>query len=297
MDDLFDKNRFKVIFFMKIMISSVLTPAAYQNSPFFSWANGPGRTPLNTKNVKPLLFTERCGCAPPKASLKLGKMMKDAKEIYLSKIFMRLPLQLEHSCQPTTTILYSWKFSKIDQETGLFGPLQPFGRKKTFILPLRMFGIGYAYVQCEVQLSGDAGSTTLANGYMRIVRDPLVAIITDITETRSKIMLSAEKSFDAGFGTRGLQFTWFCRLAGESFLDVAERYAVDESFGRVKTNTGCFGYGPGRLNSTDKVLVLNMVEMVKNKKYIFKLVVYKDDRNASAVYELVVKPLASIFVR
>ena len=226
--------------------------------------------------------------------------MKDAKEIYLSKIFMRLPLQLEHLCPPSTTILYSWQFSKIDRETGLFGPLLPFGRKKTFILPLRMFGIGYAFVQCEVHLSGDASSMTLANGYMRIVRDPLVAVIMDKTEKRSKIMLSAEKSFDAGrrrFGTRGLQFTWFCRLADESFLDVTERYAVDDSFGRVKTNTGCFGYGPGKLTSRDKVLVLNITDMVESKKYIFRLVVYKDDRNASAVYELAVKPLASISVR
>ena len=225
--------------------------------------------------------------------------MKDAKEFFLSKM-MKLPLQLERSCQPTTTILYSWKFSKIDKETGLFGPLQPFGRKDTFKLPLHMFGIGYAYVQCEVQLPGDTTFMTLANGYMRIVRDLLVADITDITETRSKITLSAEKSFDAGgrrFGTRGLQFTWFCRLAGESFLDVNERYAVNESCGGVQANTGCFGYGPGRLTSTDEVLVLNMAEMVESKKYIFKLVIYKDNRNASAEYELEVKPLASIFVR
>lgn len=213
---------------------------------------------------------------------------------------MILPLKLEHSCQPTSTILYSWKLSKIDQETGLFGPLQPFGRKKTFILPLRIFGIGYAYVQCEVQLSGDAGSMTLVDGYMRIVRDPLVAVITQINGARTKIMLSAAKSFDAGrrgSGTKGLQFTWFCRLAGESFFNITERYAVDNSFGRVKTNTGCFGYGPGRLTSRKEVLVLEMQEMVESRKYIFKLVVKKDDRNASAVYEFTVKPPASIFVR
>lgn len=259
-----------------------------------------GRGELKIKGRNLILFAERCGCAPPKASLRLGKVMTDAREFFLSKIFMRLPLQLEHSCQPTTTILYSWKLSKIDKETGLFGPMQAWGRKKTFILPLRMIGIGYAYIQCEVELSGDAGSMAFAHGYMRIVRDPLVAVITDITETRTNIMLSAEKSFDAGnrwYGTRGLQFTWFCRLAGESLLDVTERYAVDESIGRVKTNTGCFGYGPGRLTSRDEVLVLNMTEMVKSKKYIFKLVVDKDDRNASVVYEFAVKPLASIFVR
>ena len=224
--------------------------------------------------------------------------MKDANETFLSKK-MRLPLQLEHSCPPTTTLLYFWKLSKIDQETGLFGPLQPIGRKETVILLFRWFGIGYTFVQCEVQLSGDAGSMTLANGYVRIVRDPLVAVITDISKTRSKIILSAEKSFDAGrrrLGTGGLQFTWFCRLEGESFLDATERYAVDE-FGRVKTNTGCFGYGPGKLTSRDKVLVLNTTEMVESKKYIFRLDVYKDNRNASAMYELAVKPTAAIFVR
>lgn len=263
-------------------------------------AKGQGELLEIQKNLlNSFLFTDRCGCAPPKASLRLGKMMKDANDIFLSKMF-RLPLQLEHSCPPSTTILYYWRLSKIDQETGLFGPLQPFGRKKTFSLPLRLLGIGYAYVQCEVLLPGDASSMTFADGYMRIVRDPLMAVITDITETRSKIMLSAEKSYDAGgrrSGTRGLQFTWFCRLASESFLDVTERYAVDESFGRVKANTGCFGYGPGKLTSRDEVLVLNLTEMVESKKYVFRLVVYKDDRNASAMYELAIKPLASISVR
>lgn len=163
-----------------------------------------------------------------------------------------------------------------------------------------MVGIGYAFIQCQVELSGKAGSMAFDYGYIRIVRDPLVAIITDTTESRIQIMLSAGKSYDAGrkwYGTRGLQFTWFCRLEGEAFLNKTERYVVDEAFGRPKSDRGCFGFGPGRLTSKDEVLVLNVKEMVKSKKYIFKLVVNKDDRNASAVYEFSVKPLVSIFVR
>ncbi|XP_078350860.1 sperm receptor for egg jelly-like [Oculina patagonica] len=245
-------------------------------------------------------YPKRCKCPPPKATLKLSKRMKNAEELFLSKIFMRLPLQLEHSCPPTTAIVYSWKLSKIDKETGFFGPLLEWGRKKTFVLPLRMVGIGYAYIQCQVELSGEVGSMAFDHGYIRIVRDPLVAIITDTTESRTQIMLSAGKSYDAGrkwSGTKGLQFTWFCRLEDEAFLNITERYVVDEPFGRPKSDRGCFGFGPGRLTSEDDVLVLHVTEMVKSKKYIFKLVVNKGDRNASAVYEFAVKPLVTIFVR
>ena len=162
-----------------------------------------------------------------------------------------------------------------------------------------MVGIGYAYIQCLVELSGDAGSVAFDYGYIKVVRDPLVARITDITESSSSIMLSAKASFDAGrrrSGTRGLRFTWFCRLDNETFLHEMER-VVDKAFGRTKGNSGCLGYGPGRLTSRDEVLVLNITDMVKSKKYIFKLLVEKDVRNASAVYEFAVKPLVTIIIR
>lgn len=83
----------------------------------------------------------------------------------------------------------------------------------------------------------------------------------------------------------------------ELFLDVIECYVVDELFGRVKVNIGCFGYGFGKLIFRDEVLVLNMMEMVESKKYVFRFVVYKDDRNVSVMYELVIKLLVLIFVR
>ena len=163
-----------------------------------------------------------------------------------------------------------------------------------------MIGVGYVYIQCEVELSGETGSMAFDYGYIRIVPDPLVAIITDVTESRTQIMLSAGKSFDAGkkrSGTKGLEFTWFCRLGGETFLDTTVPRVVDEAFNRTKSHRGCFGFGPGRLSSKEEVLVLNLTDMVKSKMYIFKLVVNKDDRNASAVYTFAVKPLMTIFVR
>lgn len=200
--------------------------------------------------------------------------------------------------------MYSWKVSKIDKETGLFGPFQEFSRRgeeRSFIL-LRFLGLGYAYVQCIVETRGDAGSTTFDDGYLNIVHAPLKANITHITrsERSTRIKLSAEHSFDAGKkwnGPRGLQFTWFCKLEGEAFSVNSRDPVVDVAFGRNRSHSGCFGFGPGMLSSKDKVLVVNVTEMVKSKKYIFKLVVQKDVRNASTVYEFDVKPQVSIFIR
>ena len=250
-----------------------------------------------------IFFSERCGCAPPKAELRLNKTIKNAEEIWNSKPLIQYPINLEHSCSPTGQMLfYNWKVSSIDGETGYFGPLRDFGEKNTLILPLRFLSLGYTYIQCVVEIKGDAGSMTFDYGYLKIVRAPLVAKITDITrgsEIFTTIKLSARNSFDAerrSDGSLRLQFTWFCRLEDETFSDSMEK-VVDAAFGRNKSQHGCFGFGPGKLTSRDEVLVLNRAEMVKSQKYIFTLVVYKDVRNSSAVYEYDVRSQVSIFVR
>ena len=171
------------------------------------------------------------------------------------------------------------------------------------ILPLSIVGVGYVYIQCVIEVRGDAGSMSFDYGFLRIVRPPLVAKITDITqesESWSKIKLSARQSFDAELKydrSQGLQFTWFCRVEGEIFATYSTGQIVDIALGRNKSYGGCFGFGPGILSSRDKVLELNREKMVKTKKYIFKLVLNKDTRNASAEYELNVKPQVSISVR
>ena len=163
-------------------------------------------------------------------------------------------------------------------------------------------GFGYVYVQCVVEIKGDFGSMTYDYGFLNIVPDPLVVRITDIThesESWTTIRLSASNSYDAGrksHGTLGLHFTWFCKLENETFPDSTEQ-VVDVAFGRKASHSGCFGFGPGRLTSTNVELKFNIIDMVKSQKYIFKLVVNKDSRNASSEYEFDVKREAVILLR
>lgn len=174
---------------------------------------------------------------------------------------------------------------------------------KRLLLPLKIIGVGDVYVQCVVEIRGDAASMSFDYGFLRIVRPPLKAIITDMTnesESRDIVRLSAEKSFDAGQpskGSLGLNFSWFCRLEGEIFSVYSTNPVVDIAVGRDKSHGGCFGFGPGVLSCKDKVLQLNRTEMVTSKDYIFKLLVDKDERNASAVYEFNAMPQVSLSVR
>ncbi|XP_022803093.1 sperm receptor for egg jelly-like [Stylophora pistillata] len=243
-------------------------------------------------------FPKRCGCTPLRVRIKLRKTMKTAEEYRLSQM-LRFPVELENSCQSSGSKFYSWTVSKIDKETGLFGPLLEFGKKDRFFLPLRMMRVGYAYIQCLVEISGNTGSIAYDYGYIRVVRDPLQAHIIDISESSSKIILSAKESLDTGSrrpGTQGLRFAWFCRLVNETFSHEIER-VVDKPLGRNKSNSGCLGFGPGRLTSRNEVLTLDITDMIKSEMYVFKLMVEKDFRNASAVYEFTVKPAVSISIR
>lgn len=76
-----------------------------------------------------VLFAERCGCTPLKAKVKLRKTIKTA-EVHRQSQMLRFPVELENSCQSSGSKFYSWTVSKIDKETGLFGPLLKLGKKK-----------------------------------------------------------------------------------------------------------------------------------------------------------------------
>ena len=234
--------------------------------------------------------------------MRLSKTLKNAEEVWVSNFTNRL-IHVERSCPPTENVFYEWRLSRIDEDTGYFGPFQDFGRLDKLVLPLKMVGVGYVYIQCVVEIRGDAASMSFDYGFLRVIRPPLVAKITDITqvsESRSKIKLSAKQSFDAELKSnrsQGLHFTWFCRLEGETFSAYSTGQVVDVALGRNKSHGGCFGFGPGILSSRDKVLELNREEMVKTKKYILKLVLNKGARNASAEYEFYVVPQVSISVK
>ena len=249
-------------------------------------------------------FTERCGCPPPRLNINFGKSLKTATEILNSKMLMR-PGILSHSCpldaNPKRTTLYSWKISKVDRLLDIFRPLRDFGSKRSLILPPWEVGLGYAYVQCVVEITGPGGLMVYDYGYINIVQPPLVAKITNVgTDSVSTIKLRAEVLDESGRSLHDVsnyEFSWFCKQDFEAFSS-ASSVLADVALGRAKGRSGCFGFGPGKLSSTENVLELNITDMVKSETFIFKLVVSQDERNASAFYEYKpVKPRVSIFIR
>lgn len=219
--------------------------------------------------------------------------MTSAKEIFRSKRGLSYAIKVKQTCLQNG-VFYSWQISQVDKETGYFGPMQNFGNGERLILLPNLFDLGYLYVQCIVEIRGDTNSMAYDYGYIKIV-EPLIAIITDLThESRlsTEIKLSANQSYDSGersMGFIGISFTWFCRLENELFLDSTVEHVVDVARGREAGHRGCYGYGPGRLTPRDVLLNLDTRNMVKSKKYIFKLLVAKYDRSASAEYEFKVR--------
>ena len=254
------------------------------------------------KEIASFIFADRCSCAPPSVKLRLSKTTKEAEKIWISKLLSK-SAYVKDSCPGRENLIYEWRLSRIDQETGYFGPFMSFPRFKRLRLPLKAIGLGHIYVQCTVEKLGEDTSMAFDYGYIKVVRAPLVAIITDVRQSvglNSTIELSAEKSFDAEQSSNihlGLNYTWFCRLEDDKFPLSPKCEVADLSSKPRKSHGGCFAFGSSVHSSKDKVLVVNRAEMVKSNKYVFKLVVSKDTRNASAEYELNVAPQASLFIR
>lgn len=252
------------------------------------------------KEIASFIFADRCSCAPPSVKLRLSKTTKEAEKIWISKLLSK-SAYVKDSCPGRENLIYEWRLSRIDQETGYFGPFMSFPRKR-LRLPLKAIGLGHIYVQCTVEKLGEDTSMAFDYGYIKVVRAPLVAII-DVRQSgglNSTIELSAEESFDAEQSSNihlGLNYTWFCRLEDDKFPLSPKCEVADLSSKPSKSHGGCFAFGSSVHSSKDKVLVVNRAEMVKSNKYVFKLVVSKDTRNASAEYELNVAPQASLFIR
>lgn len=254
------------------------------------------------KEIASFIFADRCSCAPPSVELRLSKTTKEAENIWISKLLSK-SAYVKDSCPGRENIIYEWGLSRIDQETGYFGPFMSFTRINRLRLPLKAIGLGHIYVQCTVEKLGEDTSMAFDYGYIKVVRAPLVAIIKDVRQAgglNSAIELSAEESFDAEQSSNihlGLNYTWFCRLEDDKLPLSPKCEVADLSLNPCKSHSGCFAFGSSAHSSKDKVLVVNREEMVKSNKYVFKLVVSKDTRNASAEYELNVSPKASLYIR
>ena len=92
-----------------------------------------------------------------------------------------------------------------------------------------------------------------------------------------------------------LRFTWLCRRSSETFT--VPPSIVDYPNANSNASGGCYGYGPGKLSATTKVLVVDVDKMDEGQTYVFELFFTNGVRSSKAVHRLSIFPRTKFFIR
>ena len=134
-------------------------------------------------------------------------------------------------------------------------------------------------------------------GYLRVKRDPPIASIfgsSDASKGEGIITLNGSLSYNPQQGGQ-LYFTWLCRRIYETFS--APYYSADRPNVGTNVSTGCFGYGPGILNVTTNVLVVNVDKMEEGQTYVFELIITSGQKTFNASHQLTINLETKFFIR
>lgn len=231
--------------------------------------------------------SDKCTCKPPYVVILLDNTTPEAPATRLFtntmhvvnvKVNMGCKDGIRPSLRFACDLIFRANYSTFANWTG---PQKHISRKT--LKPLK----GDFRIKCHVNISG---GPLFDSAYVDVqfVWPPLLANFTEryVTIRRRRILLlDASSSFDPHRNT-GLKYKWFCRLVNETFPEV-NRQSVDKPQGRnKKTLHGCFGYGPGQLDSTRRTVSINVKNIEKNQSLVFMLFVWKDDRNATTFLNL-----------
>lgn len=127
-------------------------------------------------------------------------------------------------------------------------------------------------------------------GYLNVLPGKLKAIISGgnfrTVSSQRKIIVDGSVSQDLdtkGGNLSGVQFSWFCRRHNESF-PIQVSYLPSVSFENVSSNSvnyGCQGSGPRMLVYTTPTWDVHPGVLKDEETYVVKLVIKKDNRQAS----------------
>ena len=160
-------------------------------------------------------------------------------------------------------------------------------------LPRRAYNYSDLYqVLLKVQMPNNK-LTKEARGYFKIVKSSLRAgisggaAVTRPMNTNITLDGSSSRDPDVDPGDHSsMQFTWLCKRPFESFPTgpTANMPIVTPQSG--PGDGGCFGTGVGRLDSNNITVLLDVSNMYTFWSYDVKLIVEKDERQASTIQEL-----------
>lgn len=228
--------------------------------------------------------------------------MAGAREILSDEEFM-IQGDVQLRCNETEQLILFWEVSKIEGKNGQFVPyINIENRDANFTLSSKRLSVGLSYVRfISRRPSSSEEPESYDFGFVRLL-PPLQATIVapNVTIKATGIFtLDASMSRDTGAaadGQRGMTFMWLCRKENETFSNI-DTLPVDLALGREPIKGGCFGYGPGKLNSNKNVLMIDPRGMKYRQTYVFQLVVSKDRRTATSIHAVCVTFDISLSIR
>ena len=235
-------------------------------------------------------------CRPPDVHIHLKKTHKNAARITAVDMYVIIGEVTAH-CNTSSSMLLSWERSEVNKESGAFAvgpPLDKFRGSKNLTIEPRTLPPGLYYIRLIAEMTKEEGAIDSDFGFLEVVLPEIVAKILGVNKAvkgTGKIVLDASHSYDPyemNIKDQGLVFTWLCRREEEDFSYI-QSLSIDQSYGRDKVLGGCFGYGVGKLNTTEPTIEIDINGMISQSSYVFKVIVQKGNRSSSANHTLLVE--------
>ena len=241
-------------------------------------------------------------CRPPDVHIHLNKTHTDATRITTVDMFVVVG-EVTSRCNTSTSMRLTWESNEVEDLNGAFTMSQTlaFASRNLTIEPKRL-PIGLYFIRLIAEMTKEEGAIAYDYGFLQVVLPELVAKIRGVNKAvkgTGNVILDATDSYDPhdpAAKDQGMVFTWLCRREDEDFSNL-QSLSIDIPLGREKILGGCFGYGVGKMNTTEPILEIEINRMVSKNTYVFKLIVEKDNQTSAVNHTLKVDSSIAFSIR
>ena len=231
-------------------------------------------------------------CRPPDVHIDLNKSIATPTKISTVDMFVIVG-HVKLTCNTSSSVILSWESNEVDHsKNGAFSMwhVLEVGKENVTILP-KDFSPGLYYLRLVAEMNKEEGAISYDYGFLEVSLPKLIAKISGVNRAlkgTGSLVLDGSDSYDPhepSSRDRGLEFTWLCQRQDDDFPTL-ESLPIDAPLNREKFTGSCYGYGVGKLNSSERMIRVDIKRMTSKKSYVFQLIVKKDDRIASAYHLL-----------
>lgn len=211
--------------------------------------------------------------------------------------------EVRSRCNTSTSILLSWEINEIEELTGAF--MMSDGTvvaSQNLTIKPRRLKVGLYFIRLIAEMRKEEGAVNYDYGFLRVVLPDLVAKVRGAkmaVKGTGNFVLDGTDCYDPDNPSakdQGMVFTWLCRRESEEFSNM-ETLPIESPFGRAKVLGGCFGYGVGKMNTTESIIEIDINRMPSKSTFVFKLIVEKENRTAVTFHYLTVESSIDFSIR